>query len=123
MHNPTTHGIVAKLVLHYLKGPFHHWLFFCKGSLLLNAYSDLDWPEILMIDDLPKDMLFSLVHASSTGVQKSCPWYPSPVPRLNIGLCHLLLLSFIGLECFFMNLSYKLKFSQFYGVITLVFYP
>jgi hypothetical protein len=44
MHNPTkSHWIVAKRVFRYLKGLVHHGLFFGKGSLLLNAYNDLDW--------------------------------------------------------------------------------
>jgi hypothetical protein len=44
MHNPTTsHWTAAKRVLRYLKGSAHHGLFFGKGSLLLNAYSDSDW--------------------------------------------------------------------------------
>jgi hypothetical protein len=44
MHNPTTsHWTAAKRVLRYLKSSAHHGLFFGKGSLLLNAYSDSDW--------------------------------------------------------------------------------
>jgi hypothetical protein len=44
MHNPTTsHWIATKRVFRFLKGIVHHGLFFGKGSLLLNAYSDSDW--------------------------------------------------------------------------------
>jgi len=44
MHSPTTvHWSAAKRVLRYLKGSLNHGLFFGKGSLQLNAYSDSDW--------------------------------------------------------------------------------
>jgi hypothetical protein len=44
LHSPTTtHWTVAKRVLRYLKGSINHGLYFGKGSLHLNAYSDSDW--------------------------------------------------------------------------------
>jgi hypothetical protein len=43
-HSPTTsHWSFAKRVLRYLKGSLYHGLFFGKGSLQLNAFSDFDW--------------------------------------------------------------------------------
>jgi hypothetical protein len=43
MHNPTTvHWSVAKRVLWYIKASINLGLFFGKGSLQLNAYSDFD---------------------------------------------------------------------------------
>lgn len=45
MHKPTIDywSTAAKRVLHYLKGSIGHGLFFGKGSLTLNAFSDSDW--------------------------------------------------------------------------------
>lgn len=44
MHNPTTvHWTAAKRVLRYLKGSIDSGLFYCKGSVSLNAFCDSDW--------------------------------------------------------------------------------
>jgi hypothetical protein len=44
MHKPTTdYWSATKRVLRYLKGSIGHGLFFGKGSLTLNAFSDSDW--------------------------------------------------------------------------------
>jgi len=44
MHKPhSTHWTVLKRVLRYLKSSIDHGLYYCKGSLSLQAFCDFDW--------------------------------------------------------------------------------
>jgi hypothetical protein len=84
MHYPTTsHWIAAKQVFRYLKALVHHRFFWAKAPFFLMYIVIQIGLKIQMMDNVPRDVPFFLVHVSSAGVQRSSSWCPSAAPRLN----------------------------------------
>jgi hypothetical protein len=88
LHAPTTdHMIAVKRILRYVRGTMDLGVMFQKdSSLRINAFSDADWGDVLMIDARLVVLQYTLVAISYRGVPENRLPSPSQVQKRSTSL-------------------------------------